>query len=110
MHCDETGVDVNGKLHYVHVMCMADLTYYALSKKRGKEAMDKIGFLPQHKGIVEHDFWKSYFKATGAEHAMCCAHILRELTGVFENHPEQVWVREMYNQLLAMHQAADFYN
>ena len=91
-------------------MCTADLTYYALSKKRGKEAMDEIGFLPEYKGIVEHDFWQSYFIATEAEHAMCCAHILRELTGIFENHPEQVWAREMYNQLLAMHQAADFYN
>ncbi|MBQ9902240.1 MAG: transposase [Clostridia bacterium] len=96
VNCDETGADVNGKLHYVHVMCTKDLTYYALSKKRGKEAMDKIGFLPEYKGIVEHDFWKSYFKATKAEHAMCCAHILRELIGVFENHPEQVWAREMY--------------
>lgn len=110
VHCDETGVDVNGKLHYVHVMCTADLTYYALSKKRGKEAMDEIGFLPTYKGIVEHDFWKSYFIATQAEHAMCCAHILRELTGIFENHPEQMWACEMYRQLLAMHQAADFYN
>ena len=98
------------KLHYVHVMCTKDLTYYALSKKRGKEAMDEIGFLPEYKGIVEHDFWQSYFAATQAEHAMCCAHILRELTGIFENHPEQVWAREMYDQLLAMHQAADFYN
>ena len=25
VHCDETGVDVNGKLHYVHVMCTAEL-------------------------------------------------------------------------------------
>ena len=110
VNCDETGADVNGKLHYVHVMCTADLTYYALYKKRGKEAMDEIGFLPEYKGIVEHDFWKSYFKATKAEHAMCCAHILRELTGIFEHHPEQTWAREMYDELLAMHQAADFYN
>ena len=110
VNCDETGADVNGKLHYVHVMCTKDLTYYALSKKRGKEAMDEIGFLPKYKGIVEHDFWQSYFAATEAEHAMCCAHILRELTGIFENHPEQIWAREMYDQLLVMHQDADFYN
>ena len=77
---------------------------------RGKEAMDEIGFLPKYKGIVEHDFWQSYFAATEAEHAMCCAHILRELTGIFENHPEQIWAREMYDQLLVMHQDADFYN
>lgn len=110
VHCDETGLDVSAKLHYVHVMCTADLTYYALSKKRGKEAMDEIGFLPEYKGIVEHDFWMSYFKATKAKHAMCCAHILRELTGIFENHPEQTWAHELYDELLAMYRAAEFYN
>ena len=37
----------------------------------------------------QHDFLSSYFKATRADHAMCCSHLLRELTGIFENHPEQ---------------------
>ncbi len=46
-------------------------------------------------GIVVHDFWMPYFKVTKAEYAMCCAHLLRELTGIFENHPEQGWAREM---------------
>ena len=68
VNCDETGADVNGKLHYVHVMCTAKLTYYALSKKRGKEAMDEIRFLPEYKDIVEHDFWQSYFATPQAEH------------------------------------------
>lgn len=62
-------------------------------KASGKKAMDEIGFLALYCGIVVHNFWASYFKATGAEHAMCCAHLLRELTGVFENHPEQTWHR-----------------
>ena len=110
VHCDETGLDVNGKLNWVHVICTPGLTYYALSEKRGQKAMDEIGFLAQYKGIVVHDFWNSYFKATEAEHAMCCAHILRELTGIFENHPEQKWAREMYYELLSMCRAADFYN
>lgn len=50
--------------------------------------MEEIGFLAKYTGIVVHDFWMSYFKATGASHAMCCAHLLRELTGIYENHPE----------------------
>ncbi len=110
VHCDETGLRVNGKLHWVHVISTSGLTYYALSEKRGKQAMDEIGFLASYRGIVVHDFWASYFKATGAEHAMCCAHLLRELTGVFENHPEQTWARELYCELLSMYRAADFYN
>ena len=110
MHCDETGLRVNGKLHWVHVISTSLLTYYALSENRGKKAMDEIGFLASYRGIVVHDFWASYFKATGAEHAMCCAHLLRELTGVFENHPEQTWAQELYCELLSMYRAADFYN
>ena len=49
-----------------------------------------------------------YFKVTKAKHAMCCAHLLRELTGIFENHPEQEWAREMYDELLSMYRAANF--
>ncbi len=110
VHCDETGLRVNGKLYWVHVISTSGLTYYALSENRGKKAMDEIGFLASYRGIVVHDFWASYFKATGAEHAMCCAHLLRELTGVFENHPEQTWAQELYCELLSMYRAADFYN
>lgn len=110
VHCDETGLRVNGKLHWVHVISTSGLTYYALSEKRGKQAMDEIGFLASYHGIVVHDFWASYFKATGAEHAMCCAHLLRELTGVFENHPEQIWARELCYELQSMYRAADYYN
>ena len=110
VHCDETGLRVNGKLHWVHVISTSGLTYYALSEKRGKQAMDEIGFLAQYRGIAVHDFWSSYFKATGADHAMCCAHLLRELTGIFENHPEQTWAKELYLELLSMYRAADYYN
>ena len=110
VHCDETGLRVNGKLHWVHVISTSGLTYYALSEKRGKKAMDEIGFLASYQGIVVHDFWAPYFKATGAEHAMCCAHLMRELTAVFENHPEQTWAQELYSELLSMYRAATHYN
>ena len=110
MHCDETGVEINGKLHWVHVICTSGLTYYALSEKRGTDAMLEIDFLPGYKGIAVHDFWMSYFKATHAEHAVCGAHLLRELTGIYENHPEQTWARDLYQELMSMCRAADFYN
>ena len=96
------------KLYYVHVICTPGLTYYALSEKRGTKAMEEIGFLEKYQGIVVHDFWMSYFKATGASHDMCCAHLLRELTGIYENHPEQEWARKLYFELLSMCCAADF--
>ena len=110
VHCDETGIRVNGKLEWVHVISNKLRTYYALSTKRGKGAMDDIGFLSNYNGIVVHDFWSPYFIATNAEHAMCCAHIVRELIGIFENHPNQIWANEMYHELFSMYQAADLYN
>lgn len=72
--------------------------------------MDEIGFLAQYNGIVVHYFWNPYFKAADAEHAMCCAHLLRELTGIFENHPEQTWAQELYYELLSMYHVADYYD
>jgi len=110
VHCDETGIYIDGKLNWVHVVCTGKITYYALSQKRGTEAMHEINFLPHYHGIVVHDFWKLYFNMTKAEHTMCGAHLLRELTGIFENHSEQTWAKEMYDHLLNMCRAADFYN
>ena len=110
VHNDETGIYVNGKLLWVHVICDKGMTYYYLSEKRGKEAMIDIGFLPDYHGIVVHDFLSSYFSFTNVQHAMCGAHLLRELTGIYENHPKQVWAKEMYDLLLSMCRAADFYN
>lgn len=89
VHCDETGAGINGKLHWMHVICTSGLPYYALSEKRGTDAMLEIDFLPGYKGIAVHDFWMSYFKATKVEHAVRGAHLLRELTGIYENHPKQ---------------------
>ena len=35
-------------------------------------------------------------------HAICCAHLLRELNGVIENHPEQTWAVRFKKLLLDM--------
>ena len=43
IHCDETGVDVNGKLHWMHCLCNNQWSYCTVHKKRGSAAMDEIG-------------------------------------------------------------------
>ena len=49
-----------------------------------------------------HDCWASYWNYPDIQHAVCCAHLLRELTGIDENHPEQKWASAFIDLLLEM--------
>ena len=61
--------------------------------------MDENGVLPDFKGIAVHDCWKAYWRYLEATHAICGVHILRELVGVIENHPQQRWAK-MFRDML----------
>lgn len=93
LHHDETGVNINGTTFWLHSASNALWTYFSAHKKRGKEAMDAVGILPKYAGILIHDHWKPYFGYT-CEHAVCNAHILRELerAAVEDN---QQWAKDM---------------
>ena len=54
-----------------------------------------------------HDCWGSYWKYEDVTHAICCAHLLRELNGVIENHPEQTWAVRFKKLLLDMKKVRD---
>ena len=69
--------------------------------------MNDIGILPNYRGIAVHDCWASYWKYEDATHATCGAHLLRELTGVEENHPPQRWAPEFKSLLLEMKEAKE---
>src|SRR6266849_303482 len=99
---DETGVRVQGVLHWLHVARTDTLTHYAVHRKRGKAAADAIGILPQFQGIMEHDGYSSYPQYTQCEHAQCNAHPLRELC-FLEEHEKQHWAGNLKAHLLACH-------
>lgn len=106
LKCDETGVHVGGKLHYVHVICNEKLTFYFIHPKRGNKAMDGMGILPEYKGIVMHDHYASYNKYKNATHVFCNAHHLRELKAVEEQ--ENVhWASKASELLLAIKASVD---
>ena len=63
--------------------------------------MTEMDVLPHFHGVAIHDCWASYWKFN-VLHAICCAHLLRELNGVIENHPEQTWAPRFKKLLLDM--------
>lgn len=102
-HFDETGIRVDGKLHWAHVASSGSFTYLYLSEKRGYAGMEEGAVLPYFHGIGIHDCWKPYWKYN-IQHGVCCAHLLRELQGVRENHPNQLWPQRFSALLLEMKQ------
>jgi transposase len=95
---DETGIHINGKLHWLHVASNEDLTYYYVHAKRGKVAMDEMNILPEFHGVSVHDGWSSY-AMYDCSHALCNAHHLRELKYIAEQY-QQPWATEMSSLLV----------
>jgi transposase len=98
LHQDETGLYVQGKRHWMHVSATEQLTHYGVHAKRGKEALDAIGILPQFQGISVHDGFRSYWQYL-CQHALCNVHHLRELIFLHEEQ-QQVWAGQMKDLLL----------
>jgi len=84
LHVDETGMRVNGKRHWLHVACTDLLTLYRYHRTRGSSAIEAMHVLPEFEGTVVHDFWSPYFRYP-CRHAICNAHLQRELQGITEN-------------------------
>ncbi len=109
-HFDETGFRVAGKLAWVHSASAGKYVLVTVHPKRGKEGMDAAGVLPAFAGIACHDAWAPYdgYDAVSA-HALCNAHILRELTAVTETGTDLdvTWAKQAIDALLALKAAAD---
>lgn len=107
MNCDETGSRIAGKLNWVHFNGNEQFSLLTLSSYRGHKGMTAIGILPNYTGTIVHDCWASYWKYPQLSHAVCNAHILRELNGITENYPEQTWADDFRKMLLKMKAVVD---
>jgi transposase len=119
VHLDETGLRVAGRLHWLHVASSARFTGLFCHRRRGKEAIDAAGVLPHFTGIAVHDAFAPYARYPAATHALCNAHLLRELIAVVDHHsahPATVdggsladwcWAAQVIDALLALKQVTD---
>ena len=107
LNADETGGRVNGRTQWFHSVSNSKYTLITVHKKRGREGSESGGVLSEYTGVLVHDCWKPYFGFDKCEHALCCAHLLRELNALIEK--GQKWASEMRELLLEMKRVVDSY-
>jgi len=66
------------------VASSARFTALFCHRKRGKEAIDAAGVLPHVTGTLVHDAFAPYARYPAVTHALCNAHVLRELIAVVD--------------------------
>jgi transposase len=106
VHFDETGILVSTKLHWLHTACNTLFTYLFVSTKRGGKAHQQAAsILASFKGWAVHDCYSTYFTYTQCRHALCVAHLLRELQAQIEQ--QKLWATELKVFLLDLYQRSD---
>jgi transposase len=106
LYADETPARAAGGLGYVHVACTEYLTALHTGN-RTKQAIDAGGVLPGYAGTIVRDGYAGYDHLTGALHAWCAAHNLRDLKDLYDFDPEgQLWARSMADLLIHANAAA----
>ena len=104
---DETGVRVEGSTQWVHNSSNAKYTYLTVNKKRGQEGIEDNGVIQNIGGTAVHDCWGAYWKFKDILHAVCCAHLLRELIANIENNPTHIWAERLKTLLITMKTAKE---
>ncbi|MCK9879133.1 IS66 family transposase [Frankia sp. Ag45/Mut15] len=105
-HADETTARADGALRYLHVACTDYLTVMHVGD-RTAATIDAGGVWPAFTGTLVRDGYTGYAHLTGALHAWCGAHLLRDLRAVHDGDPAgQVWADAMADVLLDAHHAA----
>jgi transposase len=108
-HFDETGLRVAGRLHWVHSASTGKYSLITVHPKRGTDGMDAAGVLGEFTGIAHHDAWAPYDTYSGLTHALCNAHVLRELQAVIDQSSDEAWcwASQAADALREMHRLID---
>jgi transposase len=103
---DETGLQEENKLNWLHVACTHYLTYYDVHLKRGRDAMDTIWFLPEFGGTAVHDSGSPYFGYEGLKHGLCNSRHLRDSLFVYEQYGQD-WAEKLSRCLIYIKEEVD---
>ena len=108
LHVDETSGRAEGTLWWLHVCSTRLLTLLVAHRHRGATAVDDIGVLADRHdtSTLVHDRAAMYWNY-GAAHALCAAHLLRDLNAVAELARHAAWAAEFRHVLLDAKTAAD---
>jgi len=109
-HFDETGFRAGGRLAWLHSASTSHYSLLHVHAKRGTAAMNAAGVLPGFTGVAVHDAWAPYDTYTAATHALCNAHLLRELQAVIDTTPDDgswCWAEQTRQALLDLKTAVD---
>ncbi len=95
-----------GGTRYVHLACTRYLTHLHTGD-RSADAIDAGQVLPGYAGIIVRDGYIGYAHLTGALHAWCGVHLLRDLKGLYDFEPaQQKWASQMAGLLIEARDAA----
>jgi transposase len=103
---DETGARIAGERYWFHDATTELLTLITCHKRRGRVGMEAAGVLGEFKGISLHDRYAQYW-TFGCNHAVCNAHLLRDLAAVAEARSQEPWADAMANLLLSARDKTD---
>jgi transposase len=109
-HFDETGFRVAARLAWLHSASTPTDTLLIVHPKRGVAAMNAAGVLPEFTGTAVHDAWAPYDSYARATHALCNAHLLRELQAIIDTTGTTVawcWASQAKTALLELKTAVD---
>jgi transposase len=105
IHVDETTDQVRTNKWWLHVVADELYTYLFASPTRAKSAPDEAGVLGDFTGVMVHDRLAMYFSYDKATHAICHAHVVRDLASVGVRW-NQGWANSMSALLCEMNDAA----
>jgi transposase len=105
LHADETTTRIGSKRRWLHVACTEHLTLLGLAP-RSREGANSLRVLPGFRGTLVHDSLSLYTGYPDADHQLCGAHLIRELTAAEQDHPKQKWQQQIRWALAGLNRQA----